>query len=491
MSGILGQRADKDQYGAPVGQLGHGSMYSGGMAGGLGMTNLAAGMQGLSVHPGLTHTVPSSQFMPRGTTTPTFVNMGSMPQMGAGTLPVTVSRGGIFPMSQPSSRTLPPSTVLPSNKIQSRPTTLPTAIGSSLPLRSFSVGQSHGMMTPVSGFGAMDAGQRGLELPDFPVIGSRPKDLTPGASILPYRAAPGYGQALKHPDGTASEFQIDNEEFPALPGTSTKSTSEVSEVGAAADRRLPMSVASMALPEARAVLSYDLAPGANKERSVTTPIGPPKGVQKKAMQHSAITVPPGMVQDQFGMMGLLTFIRAAETDPNLVALALGSDLTTLGLNLNSPESLYNTFSSPWADSPCRPQDIDYNVPQEYLIHPVIKDKLAAIQLKRYGEDLLFYLYYNNGGDLLQLLASIELYNRDWRYHKEEKVWITRAPGIEPSVKTPNYEKGTYYFFDMVQWRKTLKELLIEYDRLEEKPQLPATLGVHHSAAVGTPTAATV
>ena len=32
------------------------------------------------------------QFMPRGTTTPTFVNMGSMPQMGAGTLPVTVSR---------------------------------------------------------------------------------------------------------------------------------------------------------------------------------------------------------------------------------------------------------------------------------------------------------------------------------------------------------------------------------------------------------------
>ena len=37
----------------------------------------------------------------------------------------------------------------------------------------------------------------------------------------------------------------------------------------------------------------------------------------------AITVPPGMVQDQFGMMGLLTFIRAAETDPNLVALALG------------------------------------------------------------------------------------------------------------------------------------------------------------------------
>jgi len=38
---------------------------------------------------------------------------------------------------------------------------------------------------------------------------------------------------------------------------------------------------------------------------------------------ATISIPPGMVQDQFGMMGLLTFIRGAETDPNLVALALG------------------------------------------------------------------------------------------------------------------------------------------------------------------------
>jgi hypothetical protein len=46
-----------------------------------------------------------------------------------------------------------------------------------------------------------------------------------------------------------------------------------------------------------------------------------------------------MVMDQFGMVGLLTFIRAAETDSNLVALAPGIDLTTLGLNLNSPGSV--------------------------------------------------------------------------------------------------------------------------------------------------------
>lgn len=124
-----------------------------------------------------------------------------------------------------------------------------------------------------------------------------------------------------------------------------------------------------------------------------------------------------MVADQFGMAGLLTFIRVAESDSNLVSLALGSDLTTLGLNLNSPEPLYNNFGGPWAENPCRPQDIDFHVPPEYLTNAVIRDKLAPVKLNRYQEDLLFYLFYTNASDAMQLAASLELYNRDWRYHK--------------------------------------------------------------------------
>jgi len=83
-------------------------------------------------------------------------------------------------------------------------------------------------------------------------------------------------------------------------------------------------------------------------------------------------IPASMVKDQFGMVGLLTFIRAAETDPNLVSLALGQDLTALGLNLNSPENLYQNFGGPWAETPCRPQDIDFHVPPEYLINAAIR-----------------------------------------------------------------------------------------------------------------------
>ena len=52
--------------------------------------------------------------------------------------------------------------------------------------------------------------------------------------------------------------------------------------------------------------------------------------------------------------------------------------------------------------------LDFYAPQEYLISSYIRDKLAPIKLGRYGEDLLFYLYYTNCGDILQLAAAAEL-----------------------------------------------------------------------------------
>jgi len=35
-------------------------------------------------------------------------------------------------------------------------------------------------------------------------------------------------------------------------------------------------------------------------------------------------------------------------------------------------------------------------------------QLAPMKLNRYGEDLLFFLFYMNGGDVLQLAAATEL-----------------------------------------------------------------------------------
>lgn len=47
-----------------------------------------------------------------------------------------------------------------------------------------------------------------------------------------------------------------------------------------------------------------------------------------------------MLNDQFGMIGLLSFIRGIEKDPSIVTLSLGQDLTSLGLNLSSSKKRF-------------------------------------------------------------------------------------------------------------------------------------------------------
>ncbi|KAG2459926.1 CNOT2 protein, partial [Polypterus senegalus] len=290
----------------------------------------------------------------------------------------------------------------------------------------------------------------GLDLSDFPALADRSRregsgNPTPLLNPLAGRA-PYVGMVTKPASEQSQDFSIHNEDFPALPGSNYKdptSSNDDSKSSLSSSNKNTSSTDGPKFPGDKS----STAQNNNQQK---------KGIQ--VLPDGRVTnIPSGMVTDQFGMIGLLTFIRAAETDPGMVHLALGSDLTTLGLNLNSPENLYPKFASPWASAPCRPQDIDFHVPSEYLTNIHIRDKLAAIKLSRYGEDLLFYLYYMNGGDLLQLLAAVELFNRDWRYHKEERVWITRAPGMEPTMKTNSYERGTYYFFDCLNWRKVAKE----------------------------------
>jgi hypothetical protein len=61
----------------------------------------------------------------------------------------------------------------------------------------------------------------------------------------------------------------------------------------------------------------------------------------------------------FGLLGLLGVIRMTDADRN--ALALGSDLTMLGLNLGSSEHIYNTFASPWSESSASTKEPHYQV----------------------------------------------------------------------------------------------------------------------------------
>lgn len=141
----------------------------------------------------------------------------------------------------------------------------------------------------------------------------------------------------------------------------------------------------------------------------------------------------------------------------------------------------------------RPQDIDYPVPAEYMINVAIRDKLATMKMKQYKDDLLFFLFYTNVGDVMQIAAANELYvtdifyvrlhyliiliffsyQREWRYHMEEKIWITRVPGHTPTTydKNGSIERGTYYYFDAQNWRRVPKEFQIDTQKLDTKPPI--------------------
>eukprot|EP00887_Chlorella_sp_A99_P004208 scaffold15.g4208.t1 len=170
--------------------------------------------------------------------------------------------------------------------------------------------------------------------------------------------------------------------------------------------------------------------------------------------------------DRFGLLGLLSVIRM--TDPDLTTLALGTDLTTLGLNLNSPEALWKTFSSPWADAPGKPE-------------PEFKPGYFS----KFQPDTLFYIFYGLPGDEAQLYAADELSSRGWYYHKEYKAWLTRAPNTEPLQKTDRFERGSFFLFDPASWEVVRKDnFVVHFSELERAPNLAAHAAAAAAAATG-------
>ncbi|CAG2168250.1 unnamed protein product [Oppiella nova] len=309
-----------------------------------------------------------------------------------------------------------------------------------------------------------------LDMTEFPTLGGS-NSSSLGLNNNPPGRPPYVGMVKDNvtTNSSSNEFNIQSEDFPALPGSNPNL-----HFGGSHNENSSLSSASTVMS-----LGANNMTGMGHHSGLINNSGAgdanikfKRGIQTNK-EGRVTNIPIGMVTDQFGMVGLLTFIRAAESDQSLVSLALGTDLTTLGLNLNSNEPLYQTFAGPWSDQPLKPPEIDYPVPTEYLINASIRDKLAPLKLNRYGDDLLFFLFYMYAGDIIQILAASELYVRDWRYHKDERIWITRAPGMLPSDKQQTYERGTYYFFDPHNWRKVAKEFHLEYERLENRPAAAA------------------
>ncbi|XP_077222333.1 NOT2 / NOT3 / NOT5 family isoform X2 [Tasmannia lanceolata] len=172
--------------------------------------------------------------------------------------------------------------------------------------------------------------------------------------------------------------------------------------------------------------------------------------------------------DRFGLLGLLSVIRMS--DPDLSSLALGIDLTTLGLNLNSTDNLHKTFGSPWLDEPAKGEP-EFIVPECYYAKqppPLHPGYFSKFQL-----ETLFYIFYSMPKDEAQLYAANELCQRGWFYHRDARLWFIRVQNMEPLVKTSTYERGSYHCFDPNTWETVRKDnFVMHYELLEKRPSLP-------------------
>jgi CCR4-NOT transcription complex subunit 2 len=174
--------------------------------------------------------------------------------------------------------------------------------------------------------------------------------------------------------------------------------------------------------------------------------------QRGTLQRTGSAVgskPKGAGAEKWGMAGLLNVIRM--TDPDLNTLALGTDLTTLGLNLNSPDMLYATFAYPAADMPVK-SDPDYVLPYSYYMQP---PPLKISHLSKFTLETLFYVFYNMPKDILQVHAAKELHSRDWRFHKELKLWLTKNKEQPSALAPPDKQMhiGEFVYFDVNAWEK--------------------------------------
>ncbi|KAH9030345.1 hypothetical protein EDB85DRAFT_1963714 [Lactarius pseudohatsudake] len=153
-------------------------------------------------------------------------------------------------------------------------------------------------------------------------------------------------------------------------------------------------------------------------------------------------------------------------DPDQALLSVGTDLGTMGLDMQQQGNLYSTFITPWADSSAaHTVEPDFHLPGCYNVQPPAPGpgKAAA-----FSDETLFFMFYSSPRDALQEIAAQELYNRNWRYHKELRIWLTKESGTAPSQKVPGGEQGTYTFWDPDNWAKERKEMVVLYADLEEK-----------------------
>ncbi|KAI9706935.1 MAG: hypothetical protein M1820_004521 [Bogoriella megaspora] len=209
------------------------------------------------------------------------------------------------------------------------------------------------------------------------------------------------------------------------------------------------------------------------------PIGPPQSQLSNPAQgftgqgmDSSSAAPQGSrkrisemtEQEKWGFSGL--FARLDPSHPDFSPLAQGEDLTTLGIDLNSPEPLYPTFGGPFSNPTERPAVPEYHTPSAYFVHNVSS---MQSRIPSFSDETLIAIFHHYPHDIRQEHAAAELYSRDWRWHKKLRQWMMKDGNYGPPTQLgPTVEKGWYIFFDVPNWRRERREYVLDFTDLDDR-----------------------
>ncbi|GAW20172.1 hypothetical protein ANO14919_096690 [Xylariales sp. No.14919] len=190
-----------------------------------------------------------------------------------------------------------------------------------------------------------------------------------------------------------------------------------------------------------------------------------KNKDNEEVQSPAVRDPlTGMTEiDKWGIKGLRTLMT---NYPDYAACVTGMDPTGFGLDLSSPAMISTQIWSPFNDTPPRPAIPDFRLPDCYKVNNVqpLRNKIS-----NFNEETLMWIFYSCPGDYQQHLAAEQLFQRQWRWHKKLKIWLTKDDIMHPRILSTQHEEGYYIVWNTEEWRKERRQLTLHYADLETNP----------------------
>ncbi|WPK22828.1 hypothetical protein PUMCH_000045 [Australozyma saopauloensis] len=199
--------------------------------------------------------------------------------------------------------------------------------------------------------------------------------------------------------------------------------------------------------------------------SGTLPPGLLSTVSQNAINNNSTPGPEVSPIERFGLAALPALIHINNNEKS--ANVLCQDVDLMGLDLSPGAENLKNMGSPWQETTRSEAEPYFSLPESILKKNIIpQPEPCGSKIQSFQDETLFYIFYSRPRDTIQEYAARELVTRNWRYHRDLQVWLTKDSNVDPQIISPDVERGVYIFFDPHNWEKIRKEFVLHYSSVQ-------------------------